>query len=553
MPFKNDEKQVILALQAVENDPSLSLRAAAKIYGVHHTKLSSRKRGRKERRDTIANSRKLTDLEESVLVQYILDLDSRAFPPRLRGVEDMANQLLAERDALGVGTRWASNFVKRHPELRMRFNRKYDYQRAKCEDPEAIRGWFVLVQNMIAKYGINEVDIYNFDETGFMMGIISTAMVVTSAERHGRAKAVQPGNREWVTVIQGINSQGWAIPPFIIVAGKFHLSSWYENSPLPCDWAIATSDNGWTTNERGMEWIQHFEKHTKPRTVGGYRLLILDGHESHHSTNFEVFCKENNIVTICIPPHSSHILQPLDVGCFGPLKQAYGRQIEDMMRAHITHITKEDFFPAFHAAFQVAITEKNIKGGFRGAGLVPFNPERVISQLNVKFKTPTPPSSRPGTAQPWVSKTPNNPIEATSQSEFIKSRVASHQNSSPTSIYHAIDQIAKGTSGMMHQVALLKAEVTALREANKVLSKRRRARKTRLCQGGSLTLQEGQDLQDQIDVIQQVKRETQAGSGRKPRTEVCARRCGNCGETGHNARTCQNDVETSREDDSEYF
>src|SRR4030088_2372092 len=101
MPFKNDEKQVILALQAVENDPSLSLRAAAKTYGVHHTKLSSRKRGRKERRDTIANSRKLTDLEESVLVQYILDLDSRAFPPRLRGVEDMANQLLAERDALG--------------------------------------------------------------------------------------------------------------------------------------------------------------------------------------------------------------------------------------------------------------------------------------------------------------------------------------------------------------------------------------------------------------------------------------------------------------------
>jgi len=58
-----------------------------------------------------------------------------------------------------------------------------------------------------------------------MMGVISTATVVTSIERRGRVKKVQPGNREWVTVIQGVNSQGWAIPPFIIVAGKFHLSS----------------------------------------------------------------------------------------------------------------------------------------------------------------------------------------------------------------------------------------------------------------------------------------------------------------------------------------
>ena len=113
-----------------------------------------------------------------------------------------------------------------------------------------------------------------------------------------------------------------------------------------------------------MDWIQHFEKHTKPRTISGYRLLVLDGHESHHSDEFEEYCKEHNIVTLCMPAHSSHILQPLNVGCFSPLKKAYGRQIEDMMRAHISHITKDDFFPAFHAAFNIAMTESNIQGGF---------------------------------------------------------------------------------------------------------------------------------------------------------------------------------------------
>jgi hypothetical protein len=411
--------------------------------------------------------------------------------------------------------------------------------------------WLRLVENTVNKYGIDASDIYNFDETGFMMGVISTGMVVTAAERREKAKSAQPGNREWATVIQGINSQGWAVPPFIIVAGQYHLSAWYENSPLPSDWVIAVSDNGWTTNERGLEWIQHFDKYTKPRSVGRYRLLILDGHESHHSTKFELYCRDNNIITLCMPPHSSHILQPLDVGCFGPLKTAYGRQIEDMMRVHITHITKLDFFPAFYAAFQAAMTEKNIQGGFRGTGLVPFDPQNVILKLNIKLKTPTPPNSRPGTAQPWVSKTPNNPTEAASQSEFVKKRIASHQNSSPTSIYHAVDQIVKGTKGVMHRVTLLEAEVATLRKANEVLSKRRRAKKTRLRQGGSLSLQDGQDLQDEKDVAQQLKQETQSGSGRKPKAEVRARRCGNCGQTGHNARTCQEDVDTSGEEDSE--
>jgi hypothetical protein len=140
-----------------------------------------------------------------------------------------------------------------------------------------------------------------------------------------------------------------------------------------------------------------------------------------------------------MPAHSSHILQPLDVGCFGPLKKAYGRQIEDMMQAYIIHITKDDFFPAFRKAHFAAMTESNIQGGFRGAGLLPFDLEKVISTLDLKLKTPTPQNSRPGTAQAWVSQTPNNAIEALSQSTFIKNRIACHQNSSPTSIYEAVD------------------------------------------------------------------------------------------------------------------
>jgi hypothetical protein len=287
----------------------------------------------------------------------------------------MANRLLADRETPPVGKRWASNFVKRHKDLKTRFFRKYDYQRALCEDPTIILNWFRLVQNTIAKYGIHTDDIYNFDETGFMMGMILTSKVVTSAKRRGRPKSVQPGSREWVTVVEAIDAEGQSIPPFIIVTGKHHLRNWYKVSSLPTDWAIATTPNGWTNNETGLDWLNHFNEHTINRSVGSYRLLILDGHESHHSADFEAYCKEKNIITLCMPPHSSHLLQPLDVGCFGPLKKAYGREIEHLMRRSITHITKTEFFPAFYTAHQANITESNIRGGFRGAGLAPFDPE----------------------------------------------------------------------------------------------------------------------------------------------------------------------------------
>ena len=91
------------------------------------------------------------------------------------------------------------------------------------------------MRNTIAKYSIQDADIYNFDETGFMMGVINSGIVVTSSERRSRAKIRQPGNQEWVTVIQGAGALGFCVPPFIVVSGKYHLSSWYKESPLPPD------------------------------------------------------------------------------------------------------------------------------------------------------------------------------------------------------------------------------------------------------------------------------------------------------------------------------
>jgi hypothetical protein len=113
MSQKNDENQLNLAIQALQKNPESSVRAVARIYSVDHRKLGRRLRGMPPRRTISANSRKMTDLEETVLVEHILDLDSKGFPPRLCVVEDMANRILATRNRGRVGQRWAGNFVRR--------------------------------------------------------------------------------------------------------------------------------------------------------------------------------------------------------------------------------------------------------------------------------------------------------------------------------------------------------------------------------------------------------------------------------------------------------
>jgi hypothetical protein len=221
------------------------------------------------------------------------------------------------------------------------------------------------------------------------------------------------------------------------------------------------------------------------------------------------------------------------------LKKAYGREIEHFVRAHINHITKVEFFLAFKAAHFAAMTESNNKGGFRGAGLVPFDPEAVISKLDVKLRTPTPTGPPSAAADPWCSQTPQNPTEAVSQSEYIKNRIAHHQGSSPTPILTAVDQLAKGTQELAHSVTLMTAEIRTLQKANEALSKRRRAKKTRVHLGGSLTVGDAHDVLAQKEVQEQVKRETRENGSRRTRTERAPRRCGKCGKPGHNARTCQ--------------
>ena len=142
--------------------------------------------------------------------------------------------------------------------------------------------------------------------------------------------------------------------------------------------------------------------------MGGYLLLIIDGHESHCSIEFQDLCKEKNIILLCMPPHSSYLLQPLNVACFSPLKRKYGDAVSGLARNRTHYISKETFLLAFKAAFKQSITKENIQASFRGASLVPHDPQAVLSKLDVVVQTPV---QSPRRTAAWQAQTPRNARE----------------------------------------------------------------------------------------------------------------------------------------------
>jgi hypothetical protein len=170
--MRSSEADINMAIKAIDLGQFRSNQSAADSYDVNAKTLLNRRNGIPCRADCSPNCKNLTNLEEKAIIEHALDVDTRGFQLNLDMLRDIADKLLLDRGQRRVGKNWPNRFFSRVPELKLRVNRRYDYQRALNEDPEVIQGWFRLVHNTKAKYGILDEDTYNFDETGFQMGKI---------------------------------------------------------------------------------------------------------------------------------------------------------------------------------------------------------------------------------------------------------------------------------------------------------------------------------------------------------------------------------------------
>jgi len=280
------------------------------------------------------------------------------------------------------------------------------------------------------------------------------------------AYEAQPGRQEWVTAIECISATGEKIPPMIIFKGTNLLSTWLPQ-PRPAGWMFSCNESGWTSNYHGMGWIEHFEARTRNnlQSLDEYRLIICDGHDSHISAGMVNFCIQHRIHLILLPPHSSHLMQPLDVAVFGPLKRALSLQISRLLRSGITRIQKGEWVERYVEARERAITKANILGGWRGAGLFPENMHRILQQLpdnTIMPTTPDPPSTVTNN-MPHIltSSPPEDPTILQSRNQAFLNEIS--QKNVDTPIKTQVRRLTGMTERLQADMMILKADMNEIK------------------------------------------------------------------------------------------
>lgn len=156
----------------------------------------------------------------------------------------------------------------------------------------------------------------------------------------------QDGTRKLITVIETVSAAGLALPPMIIYQGEAQYAGWHALVKAGDKTYFSRSSTGWTNSQIGLEYIRDvFEPNTRESANGMARLFIMDGHVSHCTWQFFAFCLSNNIIPLCLPAHSTHLLQPLDVGLFGPLQRNYAESLDNWLQDGNAGIHKGTFYP----------------------------------------------------------------------------------------------------------------------------------------------------------------------------------------------------------------
>ena len=256
--------------------------------------------------------------------------------------------------------------MKRWPDLKVLKPRALEIARAKGGNQHNVDNYFAELENILNKYNMKDKPhlIYNADEKG-MQTEHSPPNVVGDADFH--PPAVTSGKGSTITIIGYGNAAGNSIPPYFIFPGMKMQNKWMEGcSPG----AVGTvSESGWSNGQIFMDFLKyHFLKFVPGRNEKV--LLLVDGHKSHVSLNVIEWAQQHNIIIHILPAHTSHFLQPLDVGIYGPFQKIYNNLVHKKTRQMATVVTKDEVCPL---AYNKAFTPENLQSAFKKTGLFPFN------------------------------------------------------------------------------------------------------------------------------------------------------------------------------------
>ena len=364
-------------MTAVEN--GMSLRRAAEMFGVPKSSLHDRTSGKIQHGARPGPPSYLTLEQEGELVNFLIRCADIGYPHTVAQVIALV-QLIVDQKGIkrSVTHGWWQRFCERHKEISLCTAVPLAIARAKATNHETIGRYFDMLEDTLKENGIfnNPMRIYNCDETGMPLNPKGVKVVAKTGCKN--VSSISGDTKTQITVLACTCATGIALPPLVIFDRKT-LNPEMTVGEIPGT-LYGLSKTGWINRELFFQWFyRHFLVYCPPiRPL----LLLMDGHSSHYCPDVITAAAQEKVILFTLPPHTTHLAQPLDVGCFSPLKSCWKQVCHNFYKRNPGRVvSRYDFSHLFSEAWMLAMSQKNIRAGFSATGVYPFNPRKVQDQI----------------------------------------------------------------------------------------------------------------------------------------------------------------------------
>lgn len=373
------------AVDAVQN--GMPTAQASKLFKVPRTTIIGKVKGEAPIERKIGPDTVLTSDEEKLLVKWMFHIATCGFPATKLQLIDSVQLLLKHLNRPNKftngrpGRHWYEAFMRRHPELSQRVSQNLTNARATLTEAK-IRRWFQEVKDYLTDTNnfyitTDPSRIYNCDESAFFLSPKNDKVLVRKGEK-AVYSFINNDEKECLTTLVMCSASGELPPPMIVYSYKRVPKAVIDK--IPPQWGVGRSENGWMTGETFYEYVANiFHPWLVTNKIEMPVILFVDGHTSHLTMAVSEFCGKNEIVLISFIANATHILQPLDVAVFRPLKMEWKKSIHTWrMKNNGKKLARDDFAPILQITMDKMKNFPDIiKNGFRTCGLVPFRPDNI--------------------------------------------------------------------------------------------------------------------------------------------------------------------------------
>lgn len=368
--------------QAVEDVKSgrMTSSQAAQVYGIPRTTINTRLYCFHEKagRPTVFSS----EFEERVAHNLHI-MEKQGFPLTRKEASILISEYVRQNGIITPfkhdipGKDWFHAFQQRN-NLSIKKPQNVEIARRKACDPFIVYGYFEMLERVVDELDLKDKpkQIYNLDETSICNDPSKGKIIGQKGYKATRTTS-GPG-RNNTTILLAANACGDKIPPLIVFQGKYLWTQWlYANENVKT--AYAVSDKGWMETTI----FERYMRETFVPAIGPERpvLLIFDGHSTHVDLSVIEYAASQDITILKLPPHSSHILQPLDCSVMKPFKDKWEDEIIKWQRLHIGSKLPKNEFARIVTQIWDEMNPVIISNGFRKAGAYPIDRDTISKVL----------------------------------------------------------------------------------------------------------------------------------------------------------------------------